>query len=247
MTFSETVKVEGTPRVSLRVGSRNRPAGYLSGTDTVALEFSYEVADGDEDTGGVSINAGRISLNGGTIKDEAENAADLAHEALATQAGHQVDGVRPAFVSAAVDGSSLTLTYGEALDGGSRPASGDFEVTVDGSARTVSGVSISGSVVTLTLNPAVEHGDTGNSGELHTRDRPNRGRGGQRGPGVEQPVGDQHHGGDKYGPGDYHPGSVDCPREPGVGEAAGRQGHRRGGRGDGLGDCGRGRPGAVLD
>ena len=32
---------------------------------------------------------------------------------------------------------------------------------VDGSGRSVSGISISGSVVTLTLNPAVEHGDTG--------------------------------------------------------------------------------------
>ena len=72
-----------------------------------------------------------------------------------------MDGVRPAFVSAAVDGSSLTLTYREALDGGSRPVSGDFTVTVGGSGRTVSDASVSGSVVTLTLNPAVEHGDTG--------------------------------------------------------------------------------------
>ena len=55
--------------------------------------FGYEVADGDEDTDGVSIEAGRISLNRGTIEDEAENAAELDHEALATQAGHQVDGV----------------------------------------------------------------------------------------------------------------------------------------------------------
>ena len=79
-----------------------------------------------------------------------------------TQAGHQVDGVRPAFVSAAVDGSSLTLTYGEALDGGIEARIGRFRRwTVDGSARTVSGVSISGSVVTLTLSPEVEHGDTG--------------------------------------------------------------------------------------
>ena len=45
-----------------------------------------------------------------------------------------MDGVRPSFLSAAVDGASLTLTYGEALDGGSRPASGDFTVEVDGSA-----------------------------------------------------------------------------------------------------------------
>ena len=161
VTFSETVEVEGTPQLRLRVGNRTRTAGYLRGTGTAAPVFGYEVADGDEDTGGVSIEAGRIALNRGTIEDEAENAAELDHEAVAAQAGHQVDGVRPSLLSAAVDGSSLTLTYGEALDGGSRPASGDFTVEVGGSGRSVSGVSISGSVVTLTLNPAVEHGDTG--------------------------------------------------------------------------------------
>ena len=161
VTFSETVEVEGTPQLRLRVGSRNRTAGYDSGTGTAALVFGYEVADGDEDTDGVSIEAGRIALNRGTIEDEAENAAGLAHEALATQAGQKVDGVRPSFLSAAADGASLTLTYGEALDGGSRPASGDFTVEVDGSGRSVTGVSISGSVVTLTLNPVVEHGDMG--------------------------------------------------------------------------------------
>ena len=159
VTFSETVEVEGTPRLRLRVGIRNRTAGYLRGTGTAALVFGYEVADGDEDSDGVSVNAGRIALNGGTIQDEVENPAELDHEAVAAQAGHQVDGVRPAFVGAGVDGSSLTLTYGKALDGGSRPASGSFTVEVAGSGRSVSGVSISGSVVTLTLNPAVEHGD----------------------------------------------------------------------------------------
>ena len=161
VTFSETVKVTGTPRLTLRVGNRNRTAGYESGTDTEALVFAYEVADGDEDTNGVSVRANQLRLNGGTIKDEAENAAELDHEALATQAGHKVDGVRPAFVSAAVDGSSLALTYGEGLDGGSRPASGDFTVEVGGGGRTVSGVDVDGSAVTLTINPAVEHGDTG--------------------------------------------------------------------------------------
>ena len=159
--FSETVAVEGTPRLRLRVGSRTRTAGYLRGTDTAALVFGYEVADGDEDTDGVSIEAGRIDRNGGTITDDADNPADLAHEAVAPQAGHKVDGVRPVLVSTAVDGASLTLSYGEALDGGSRPTRGDFTVEVDGSGRSVTGVSISGRVVTLTLNPAVEHGDTG--------------------------------------------------------------------------------------
>ena len=159
--FSETVEVEGTPQLRLRVGNRTRTAGYLRGTDTAVLVFGYEVAEGDEDTDGVSIEAGRIALNRGTIKDEADNPAALAHGAVAAQAGHQVDGVKPSFLSAAVDGASLTLTYGEGLDGGSRPASGDFTVQVDGSGRSVSGVSVSGSLVTLFLNPAVEHGDTG--------------------------------------------------------------------------------------
>ena len=116
---------------------------------------------GDGDSDGVSIQSGRIALNGGTFRDDADNPAELDHEAVAAQASHQVDGVRPAYVSAAVDGASMTLTYGEALDGGSRPAPGDFTVEVGGSGRSVTGVSLSGSVVTLTLNPAVEHGDTG--------------------------------------------------------------------------------------
>ena len=162
--FSETVAVEGTPRLRLRVGSRTRTAGYLRGTDTAVLVFGYEVADGDEDTDGVSIEAGRIDLNGGTIEDQAGNAADREYptaEARNNQSNHRVDGVRPVLVSTAVDGASLTLSYGEALDGGSRPTTGDFTVEVDGSGRSVTGVSISGRVVTLTLNPAVEHGDTG--------------------------------------------------------------------------------------
>ena len=161
VTFSETVEVEGTPGFRLRVGSGNRTAGYLRGTDTAALVFGYEVALGDEDTDGVSIEEGRIALNGGRIADEAGNPAELAHEALPTQTGHQVDGVRPQFLSAAVDGASLTLSYAETLDGGSRPAPGDFTVEVGSNGRTITGVSVSGSTVTLIVNPAVEHGDTG--------------------------------------------------------------------------------------
>ena len=161
VTYSETVKVTGTPQLRLRVGTRTRTAGYESGTDTASLLFAYEVADGDEDTDGVSVQANQLRLNGGTIKDEAENAAELSHEALAADAGHQVDGVKPVFVSAAVDGSSLTLTHGEELDVGSRPATRDFTVEVGGSGRSITGVTVSGSMVMLTLNPAVEHGDTG--------------------------------------------------------------------------------------
>ena len=161
VTFDETVEVEGTPGLRLRVGSRNRTAGYLRGGGTSEPVFGYEVALGDEDTDGVSIAAGRIDLNGGTIQDGTDNDAEPAHETLPAQAGHKVDGVRPEFLSAAVEGASLTLAYGEALEPASRPAAGDFTVEVGSSGRSVSGVSVNGSVVTLFLNPAVEHADTG--------------------------------------------------------------------------------------
>ena len=72
-----------------------------------------------------------------------------------------VDTINPVLRSAAVVGDALTLTYGEALDRSSTPATGDFTVNVESAGRTVSNVAIGGSTVTLTLDPAVEHGDTG--------------------------------------------------------------------------------------
>ena len=161
VTFDETVVVTGHPRLSLTVGRQTKPATYDRGSNSDTLVFAYPVADSALDTDGVSIVAGRIDLNGGTIKDEADNDAMLAHEALSAQAGHKVDGVRPAFQSAAVNEAVLTLTYGEALDGSSSPGTGDFTVNVEGAGRSVTAVSVSGSVVTLTLDPPVEHGDTG--------------------------------------------------------------------------------------
>ena len=62
VTFSETVKVTGTPQLRLRVGSRTRTAGYESGADSAALVFAYAVVDGDEDANGVSVQANQLSL-----------------------------------------------------------------------------------------------------------------------------------------------------------------------------------------
>ena len=68
--------VERTPRLMLKVGDRNRPAGYLEGTGTTELVFAYEVVKGDEDSDGVSIDANSLSLSGGTIEDASKNSAD---------------------------------------------------------------------------------------------------------------------------------------------------------------------------
>ena len=66
----------------------------------------------------------------------------------------------PLLTGATVNGSTLVLTYNEALDGTSVPAAVDFVVTAAGSPITVTGVSITGSTVTLTLATAVEANQT---------------------------------------------------------------------------------------
>ena len=93
VTFSEAVTVDtenGTPSLGLEVGSRTVQASYASGTGTAGLVFSYAVQAGDEDTDGVSVPAGSILLNGGTLKDEADNAAALYHDAVARDANRKV-------------------------------------------------------------------------------------------------------------------------------------------------------------
>ena len=123
VTFSEDVTVTGSPQLELAIGSNNRTAEY-EGTDGSAAVFSYTVAEGDSDDNGIAINANKLTLNGGSIKDAANNDADLSHNSLAAQAGHEVDGVRPRLKLTASDrlkfgassgGSDGAYTTGEEL------------------------------------------------------------------------------------------------------------------------------------
>ena len=96
VTFSEAVTVDdsgGTPSLALQVGTGpGKQASYASGSASATLVFRYTVAAGDADTDGVSVAAGSVALNGGTLKDAAGNDAALAHDALAPNALHKVDG-----------------------------------------------------------------------------------------------------------------------------------------------------------
>ena len=69
-----------------------------------------------------------------------------------------VDSMQPKVARATVDGATLTLTYGEALDESSTPATDAFSVTVDGAVRSVSDISVSGGTVALTLASAATRG-----------------------------------------------------------------------------------------
>ena len=162
VTFTETVDVTGTPQLTLELGGGTRTAAYKGGSGTAVLVFAYEVADGESDTGGVGVQAD--SLSGGTIEDTADNSAELDHDGLSADTNHKVDGVKPGLAStggAVVNGTTLTLTYDEPLDGSSRPAAGDFTVSGGDQTRTVTRVSMSGSAVMLTLNAGAEHEETG--------------------------------------------------------------------------------------
>ena len=70
------------------------------------------------------------------------------------------DTIPPNLKAATVDGSSLVLTYNEALDTTSEPDKSDYLVSVDGTGTALSSVAVSGMTVTLTLGTAVTAGQT---------------------------------------------------------------------------------------
>ena len=93
--------------MELDIGGSAKTAAYDS-TDGSAVLFSYTVAEGDSDTDGIAIAANKLTLNGGSIEDAANNDATLSHSAMAAQATHKVDGVKPHFslsLMATSDGS----------------------------------------------------------------------------------------------------------------------------------------------
>ena len=95
VTFDEPATVTtsgGTPGIELTVGTAARTAGYLRGSGSWRLVFAYEVQAADTDTDGVSVPADSIIRNGGQIASADAAAFGLAHDALADDAGHKVNG-----------------------------------------------------------------------------------------------------------------------------------------------------------
>ena len=95
--FGDVVLVDtsrGTPKLALTIGASTRQATYVRGSGTNRLLFEYTVQTSDEDTDGLSVAANSLTLQGGTITSVWGASALLGHTALATQAGHRVDGSR---------------------------------------------------------------------------------------------------------------------------------------------------------
>ena len=91
MAFSEDVTVSGVPQLELDFDGAARQADYWR-TDGSVVFFTYRIEVGDIDADGVAVNANKLRLNGGSIRDDAENAADLSHDAVAADPRHKVSG-----------------------------------------------------------------------------------------------------------------------------------------------------------
>ena len=99
----------------------------------------------------------------GTVSSNA--LADARGNAVVTFTGFELvfnvlgDTTAPVLQTAAVNGSSLVLTYDDDLDTGSEPAPGDFSVSAAGQTVIVSVVTVSGKTVALTLARTVVNGE----------------------------------------------------------------------------------------
>ena len=94
VTFTENITVTGAPKLRLNVGTSQKLAIFQSANGATAA-FTYTVTEGDSDTNGISFSPNGLTLQGGTIKDDADNDAALSYSAVPTLSTHKVDGIRP--------------------------------------------------------------------------------------------------------------------------------------------------------
>jgi hypothetical protein len=173
ITFDEVVTVNttgGVPTLLLETGPTDRIASYVSGSGSNTLTFSYTVQAGDSSADLDYASTSALSLNGGTIKDGANQNAILtlaapgAAGSLGTDKALVVDGVRPAATSITLSDTALsigqtatvTITFNERVSGLS---TSDFTVA-NGSLSNFS--SDSGLTWTATFTPSANVSDATN-------------------------------------------------------------------------------------
>ena len=121
--WDEAVTITGTPRLALTIGAATVQAVYQSWNSTTTRSFfAYSIVSPDTDTDGITVGA--LTLNGGTIKDAAGNAATLTLPAL-DGSRILVDTTAPAISAVTRVGATPTLapavqfqvTFSEAVSG----------------------------------------------------------------------------------------------------------------------------------
>lgn len=165
-TFDDNVTVNNSPYILVTVGSAKQ-AEYASGSGTTILKFRYVLQSGDTDADGISTGTS-ITLNSGSIKDAAGNAAVLTFTAPATT-GVLVDAVAPVISGVtspdagtyeAGDTLCFKVAFDENVDVTGMPS---IELTIGSSIKQAVYVSGSGSD-TLRFGYEVVLGDTDDDG-----------------------------------------------------------------------------------
>lgn len=123
--------------------------------------------DGRSDTteAGLTLSTLTVGVNGlDNDMETADNYSDpngtFGNPPVIPVAYRNPDITSPVLQSAAVNGTSLVLTYSEALDAGSDPSASAFTINVNGSPVTISSADANGTTVTLTLPASVNPTDT---------------------------------------------------------------------------------------
>ncbi|TWV95686.1 Ig-like domain-containing protein [Chitinophaga pinensis] len=141
--FSEAIAVTtagGSPYVALNIGGTVVAADYIGKSAPNTLQFRYTVVSGNNDADGIQITG--MSLNGGTITDQATNNANITLNNIASTANVRVNTNIP------------TVT----LSAPSTPVNGDFTVTAVFS-EAVAGLTESDFAVTNGIASALQTTD----------------------------------------------------------------------------------------
>ncbi len=136
--YSENVTVDssgGVPRIPATLDTGGTVyATYFSGSGTGALLFRLTVSSGQLDENGISIGAA-IDLNGGTIRDEADNDAGMTLGSVGSTASILVDAVIPTLTGAVrTDDTHITVTLSEPCQNLVKINDGGFTVRKTGTA-----------------------------------------------------------------------------------------------------------------
>ena len=102
-TFDEAVEIRHNPdlKLQINIGGTQRRAALDADAPARRFTFTYRVQDGDNDTDGISIDAG--GFTGGIFWDQDDDVeVNVATTTLATLAGHKVDAVAPTVAAAPV-------------------------------------------------------------------------------------------------------------------------------------------------
>jgi hypothetical protein len=182
VTFDEAVIVHttsGTPRIAITLGSSTVYAIYMSGSTSSTLTFRYIVQAGNTDADGIAI-ASPLDLHSGTIKDAANNSANLTFTSP-TLTSVLVDTTAPTKGSPEISvsdtdtshsytaGDTITLNFSEPVSVSNIAISNSHTLGTSPGIVPSSGLT-SSIVITLGTSPSVVSGDTFTIGSANVAD-----------------------------------------------------------------------------